>query len=268
VGNVRAVLGRRPSPALLLLALLILCLAPVGVAAATGLVDRVGGGDDVETAEGEPQAAAGDRAGGAGDAAGDEAASGEDASATGGGVSARAGRRTPPPTGMADVPPSDRTTTTVAAAPPATEETPTTAPAPAPAPPPSPTTVAVPVPLSDQVVALVNAARAAAATPCPPVTVDPRLTAAAQGHSDDMAARNYFSHTTPEGVTFDQRIKAAGYPQPGAENIAKGQRSAQQVMNDWMGSDGHRANIVNCRLTTIGVGVNTAAWTWTQNFGY
>jgi uncharacterized protein YkwD len=268
VGNVRAVLGRRPSPALLLLAFLILCLAPLGVAAATGLGDRVGGGDDVETAEGEPVAATGDRDGG-GDPAGGEAAGDEDSSPSGGGVRAQAGRRSPPPTGMADVPPSDRTTTTTAAAPPATEGGPTTAPAPEPAPPPAPpTTVTVQVPLSDQVVALVNAARAAAATPCPPVTVDPRLTAAAQGHSDDMAARNYFSHTTPEGVTFDQRIKAAGYPLPGAENIAKGQRSAQQVMNSWMGSDGHRRNIENCRLTAIGVGVNTSAWTWTQDFGY
>ena len=66
-----------------------------------------------------------------------------------------------------------------------------------------------------------------------------------------MAARNYFSHTTPEGVTFDQRIKTAGYPQPGAENIAKGQRSAQQVMNDWMGSDGHRRNIENCHGSVV-----------------
>jgi uncharacterized protein YkwD len=263
VGNVRAVPGRRPSPALLLLAFLVLCLAPVGVAAATGLVDRVGGGDDVETAEGEPLAATGERDGGSGDAAGDDAASDGGASSSVGG-----GRRTPPPTGMADVPPSNRTTTTTtAAAPPATNPEP--APAPEPPPPPAPsTTVALPVPPTDQVVALVNAARAAAATPCPPVTVDPRLTAAAQGHSDDMAARNYFSHTTPEGVTFDQRIIAAGYPSPGAENIAKGQRSAQQVMNSWMQSEGHRRNIENCRLTTIGVGLNSTAWTWTQNFGY
>lgn len=261
MGNVRAVPGRRPSPALLLLAFLVLCLAPVGVAAATGLVDRVGGGDNIETAEGEPVAATGERAGGSGDAAGDDAAGDGDASSSVGG-----GRRTPPPTGMADVPPSNRTTTT-AAAPPVTTGEP--APAPEPPPPPAPsTTVAPPVPPTDQVVALVNAARAAAATPCPPVTVDPRLTAAAQGHSDDMAARNYFSHTTPEGVTFDQRIKAAGYPQPGAENIAKGQRSAQQVMTAWMESEAHRLNIENCRLTTIGVGLNPIAWTWTQNFGY
>ena len=73
-----------------------------------------------------------------------------------------------------------------------------------------------------------------------------------------MAARDYFSHTTPEGVTFDQRIKNAGYP-PGAENIARGQRTAESVMSSWMGSEGHRRNIENCRLTTIGVGLNTAA---------
>jgi uncharacterized protein YkwD len=83
-----------------------------------------------------------------------------------------------------------------------------------------------------------------------------------------MAVRNYFSHDTPEGVTFDQRIKDAGYPLPGGENIAKGQRTAQQVMTDWMNSSGHRANILNCDYTAIGVGVNTSAWTWTQDFGF
>jgi len=83
-----------------------------------------------------------------------------------------------------------------------------------------------------------------------------------------MASRDYFSHDTPEGVTFDQRIKKAGYATPGGENIAKGQRTAQQVMTDWMNSAGHKANILNCKFTVIGVGVNTTAWTWTQDFGF
>jgi len=249
----------------LLLAFVVMCVAPLSVAAATGLADRVTGSDDVETAEGS-RSPAGDGAKGAGGsgAAGDDGVEhGEETSASGTGSGG--GRRSPPPTGMADVPPSS--TTTTEAAPPATDGTTVPPQAPSP-PPPPPTTAVIVVSPTDQVVILVNAARAAAATPCPPVTVDPRLTAAAQGHSDDMAARNYFGHTTPEGVTFDQRIKAAGYPSPGAENIAKGQRSAQQVMNDWMGSEGHRRNIENCSLTTIGVGLNSTAWTWTQNFGY
>jgi uncharacterized protein YkwD len=116
------------------------------------------------------------------------------------------------------------------------------------------------------VVELVNTARAGAG--CAALRVDARLTVAAQGHSDDMAARGFFSHDTPEGRTFGDRVKAAGYPSPGGENIAKGQRSAQSVMDAWMASGGHRANILNCSFTAIGVGLNTGAWTWTQDFGY
>ena len=59
-----------------------------------------------------------------------------------------------------------------------------------------------------------------------------------------------------------------GYPTPGGENIAQGQTSAQQVMTDWMNSSGHRANILNCQFTAIGVGLNTNGWYWTQDFGY
>jgi uncharacterized protein YkwD len=134
-------------------------------------------------------------------------------------------------------------------------------PAPAPAPP------APPPANSEQqkVVNLVNAERGKVG--CRPVNVDQRLVMAAQLHSDDMSANNYFSHTSLDGRTFDQRIKAAGYPNPAAENIAKGQRSAEQVMSAWMNSSGHRANILNCGLATIGVGLDTDGWYWTQDFG-
>ena len=117
-----------------------------------------------------------------------------------------------------------------------------------------------------QVISLVNNERAKAG--CAPLAEEEHLTKAAQNYSDQMSAGNFFSHTSPDGTTFDQRIKAAGYPKPGAENIAKGQTSAAQVMNDWMHSDGHRANILNCSLTKIGVGVTTAGWYWVQDFGY
>ena len=255
----RPVPARRPSPAWLLLALVVLCAAPIAVAAATGLARPLHGADPVETAGGSPQGAR-DSAGSDGSTDGESAQDGD-----GGSSGATSSRRSPPPTGMADIPPT--TPTTAAAAPPDTGAAPPPT-EPVPPPPPPSTVAAPPTPPADQVVALVNQARAAAATPCPPLVVDPRLTASAQAHSDDMAARGYFSHTTPEGVTFDQRIIAAGYPQPGAENIAKGQRSAQNVMAAWMASAGHRANIENCRLTTIGVGLNAQAWTWTQNFGF
>jgi uncharacterized protein YkwD len=131
-----------------------------------------------------------------------------------------------------------------------------------PAPPPPPPSPANPS-AESRVIELVNQARQGAG--CAPVAVDGRLTTAASRHSADMAARNYFSHTTPEGVTFAERIKRAGYPSPGAENIAHGQDTAEQVMQGWMGSPGHRANIQNCSLRTIGVG--TQAKYWTQDFG-
>jgi uncharacterized protein YkwD len=128
------------------------------------------------------------------------------------------------------------------------------------------TTTTPPPTRQDQVFALVNQARAEHG--CRALTGDPRLTRAAQDHSDDMSAHHYFAHTTPSGVTFDERERAAGYPTPGGENIAEGQTSAQQVMTDWLNSPGHRANILNCAFTAIGIGVDTDGWYWTQDFGY
>jgi uncharacterized protein YkwD len=169
-------------------------------------------------------------------------------------------RPAPPPanntTSAAPVPTTVATTTSAAPAP-------TTTP-PAPPPPPKP---APPAPGQvDRVVALVNEERADAG--CGALTVDGKLNAAASAHSADMADRNYFSHTTPEGVTFDQRIENAGYAAPGGENIAQGQDSADEVMAAWMKSKGHKANILNCQFNTIGVGLATDGWYWTQDFGY
>jgi uncharacterized protein YkwD len=120
-----------------------------------------------------------------------------------------------------------------------------------------------------QVVTLVNAERAKKPN-CPALVVDDRLTAAARKHSADMAARNYFDHTTPEGVDFATRISREGYAWSSAgENIAKGQRDAKSVMDAWMNSDGHRANILNCGYKNIGVGLAYDAQRtplWTQDF--
>jgi uncharacterized protein YkwD len=121
----------------------------------------------------------------------------------------------------------------------------------------------------EQVVALANAERATAG--CPALTVDTRLTTAARAHSTDMAARGYFNHTTPEGVTFDARINGAGYSWSYvAENIAVGQPDPAAVMAAWMDSDGHRRNILNCELRHIGVGLaydGRSRPHWTQDFG-
>lgn len=120
--------------------------------------------------------------------------------------------------------------------------------------------------MTTRVVRLVNGARADHG--CAAVAVDARIERAARKHSADMAERDYFSHDTPEGVGFEERIRDEGYPRPGGENIAKGYRGAADVMAAWMDSDGHRANILNCDLTTIGVGLDTDGWLWTQDFGY
>ncbi len=119
---------------------------------------------------------------------------------------------------------------------------------------------------SRRVVELVNAERAEAG--CAAVRVDDRLVESAQAHSDDMAESGYLSHTSRDGRSFDDRIEAAGYPDPAAENIAMGMSTADAVMQAWMSSEGHRRNILNCEIATIGVGVNSDGWYWTQNFGY
>lgn len=165
-----------------------------------------------------------------------------------------------PPTTSTTVPPSS-----TPSVPPPSSETPTQPPPPEP-PPADPEPPPATGSHRDQVVQYVNWARQERG--CGPVQVDSRLTAAAQGHASDMSNRDYFSHTTPEGVTFDQRIRNAGHPSPGAENIARGADSAERVMRMWMESDGHRANILNCDLDAIGVGLDTDGWYWVQNFGW
>ncbi|MFD6950584.1 secretion protein [Nocardiopsis sp. TSRI0078] len=118
--------------------------------------------------------------------------------------------------------------------------------------------------VADQVVSLVNAERADAG--CGPLKVDSRLTAAAQEHSEDMNRRDYMSHESPEGEGPGDRARRHGYDAWGAENVAKGQTSPEQVMEAWMNSEGHRRNILNCDLVSIGVGESGNAWT--QMFGW
>ena len=150
-----------------------------------------------------------------------------------------------------------------------------TAGTPATAPPPVPATVApaatvLPSSVTDQVLTLVNAERRKAG--CAPVRLDPRLNAAALAHSRQMADRNFFSHTSPDGATFADRVKAQGYPRPRSENIAAGNTTAQATMRQWMNSPGHRANILDCRAKDMGIGAasqpgSTYRTYWTQDFG-
>ncbi|MEU4153735.1 CAP domain-containing protein [Streptomyces sp. NPDC026659] len=119
-----------------------------------------------------------------------------------------------------------------------------------------------------QVLALVNEERAKVG--CTPVTADSSLAKLAEAFSDDMASRDFFDHTDPDGATPWDRASKAGITGLGGENIARGQVDPAAVMEAWMNSPGHRANILNCDFKTLGVGVHFGEggpW-WTQDFGY
>ena len=114
----------------------------------------------------------------------------------------------------------------------------------------------------NEVTRLVNVERREAG--CGAVTTNENLRTAMRGHVRDMAAQHYFSHDSKDGRSPWDRAKAAGYPTPIGENIAKGQRTPADVMESWMNSPGHRSNILNCSAKAIGVGLafegNTPIW--------
>jgi len=110
-----------------------------------------------------------------------------------------------------------------------------------------------------------------------PLSYNQELTVAARRHSQDMGDRNFFSHTTPDetpdGTPFNERITDAGYNyQTCGENIAAGLATPEAVVDGWMNSDGHRANILDPDYCDIGVGYAAVDGSqyyhyWTQDFG-
>ncbi|EST19852.1 hypothetical protein M878_41270 [Streptomyces roseochromogenus subsp. oscitans DS 12.976] len=120
-----------------------------------------------------------------------------------------------------------------------------------------------------EVVALTNAERGRAGLP--PLAMDPLLTVAAQAHCADMVARDFYDHTSPDGSRPWDRAAAAGSRRRTiGENIACGQRSPAEVVDGWMNSPGHRANILKREFGHIGVGFTgggRAGTYWTQLFG-
>ncbi|MGF1648000.1 MAG: CAP domain-containing protein [Kineosporiaceae bacterium] len=177
---------------------------------------------------------------------------------------------TPPPDTVAAPPPPPPTTSS----PPPPPETSAPPPAPPPPPPPpaDPPPAEPPSVLSagppQAVLDLVNDARSEAG--CGALGMDDQLTAAAQGHAEDMAANGYFSHDSKDGRSPFDRMGDAGYDYRAAgENIARGQPDPQAVMAAWMDSPGHRENILNCSFEDLGVGYvegSGGPW-WVQNFG-
>ncbi|TWD81879.1 uncharacterized protein YkwD [Kribbella amoyensis] len=124
-----------------------------------------------------------------------------------------------------------------------------------------------------EVLDLSNAARREQG--CKPLRLDDSLVEAAGRHASDMVRRHYLDHDNPDGQDPGDRIRAAGFQGSSwGENIAAGYDTARRVFSAWMKSDGHRANILNCKFNRIGIGYDPGQvksdWgpgSWVQDFG-
>jgi uncharacterized protein YkwD len=135
--------------------------------------------------------------------------------------------------------------------------------------------------LEDRVLELVNVQRGVGGScgaqrlpPSPPLVMHDRLRRAARGHSERMAAARFYSHVSPEGTSFGDRIYQAGYAGafPWGENIAAGYETPDAVMDAWMRDGTHCRQILSARYRAIGVGYAYRARSpfghyWTQTFG-
>jgi uncharacterized protein YkwD len=131
-----------------------------------------------------------------------------------------------------------------------------------------------------RILELVNAARAEPRTcgnrrlpAVPPIRWNATLATTALAHSDDMARRDYFAHTAPDGTEVGARARRQGYVwRTIGENIAAGQSSAQRVTAAWLASPGHCRNIMDGAFTEMGAAYavnvgSTSTIYWTQVFG-
>ncbi|MFF0826265.1 CAP domain-containing protein [Brevibacillus sp. NPDC003359] len=115
------------------------------------------------------------------------------------------------------------------------------------------------VDFAKQVADLVNQERAKAGLK--PVQMDAALSKVALAKAQDMSANNYFDHNSPTyGSPFDMMKQYGIQYSTAGENIAMGQQSPQEVMQQWMNSEGHRQNIMNPAFTKIGVGFTNGYW--------
>ncbi|WP_242225985.1 CAP domain-containing protein [Bacillus cereus group sp. BfR-BA-01358] len=116
-----------------------------------------------------------------------------------------------------------------------------------------------------RVVELTNAERAKQGLPA--LKIDNELSKVARIKSEDMQKNNYFDHNSPTyGSPFDMMKKFGISYTSAGENIAQGQRTPEEVVQAWMNSAGHRANILNNGFTHIGVGYVESGNYWTQQF--
>lgn len=123
-------------------------------------------------------------------------------------------------------------------------------------------------PYINEVLRLVNEERAKAGLS--ELKLDAAVTAAANVRAKEI--KQSFSHTRPDGSSFSTALTEQGAAYRGSgENIAWGQKTPEQVMNAWMNSDGHRANILNKSFTNLGVGYyldESGTAHWVQLFTY
>jgi uncharacterized protein YkwD len=108
--------------------------------------------------------------------------------------------------------------------------------------------------------------------PAPPVVWNTELETAAYWHAKDMSSKKYFSHTSQDGRVLRDRVSAVGYSLTGiksysiGENIALGQRSIKEVVNDWLKSEEHCKNLMNPTFKEVGV-ATVGNYYWVQDFG-
>lgn len=121
---------------------------------------------------------------------------------------------------------------------------------------------------AEQVLQLVNAERSKYGLK--PLKMSEQLRSIANLKSKDMAEKNYFDHySVTYGTPFEMLQQFGVHYSAAGENIAAGQKTPQEVMNSWMNSSGHRANILNKNFDTIGIGVyqgGSYGIYWTQLF--
>ncbi|WP_079528856.1 CAP domain-containing protein [Halobacillus hunanensis] len=117
----------------------------------------------------------------------------------------------------------------------------------------------------EQVVQLTNQARKK--NGLKPLKINSELSKVAKKKSTDMAKNNYFAHISPTYGSPIQMLKQFGIEfNYAAENIAVGQKTPDEVVQDWLDSPGHRKNIMNEQVTQIGVGYTEEGQHWTQLF--
>lgn len=98
----------------------------------------------------------------------------------------------------------------------------------------------------------INSVRAKAG--CGPLKLNRQLMATAESHARAMAEDDFFGHRDKSGKGFPARVRAQGYPLSlAAENIAAGQKTPEKAVEAWIGSPGHRKNILNCKFRETGI---------------